>query len=76
MQIEQVVIENLPLDKKLEYAKKINYSDQYETGKFIDAMDTVNQWCLAEIVNVENRNLTIHYDGWSSKWDCVSLLYD
>jgi len=45
----QVHIESLPLDKKLEYAKKIHYPDYYEQGKLIDAMDTVNQWCVAEL---------------------------
>jgi hypothetical protein len=33
-------------------------------------MDTVNQWCLSEIIGVEQRTLNIHYDGWSTKWDC------
>ena len=66
-------METLSLDKKLELAKKINYYDQYEQGRFIDAMDTVNQWCLAEIVQVDQRTLTIHFDGWSSKWDIVSI---
>ena len=68
--IEQIVIENLPLDKKLEQLKKYNSMDYYEEGRYIDALDSVNSWCLAEITSITNRTLTIHFDGWSNKWDC------
>ncbi len=69
---EQVKIEDLPLEKKLEFAKKIQYIDFYDVGKYVDGMDTVNSWCLADITHMDNRNMTLHFDGWSSKWDIVS----
>lgn len=68
---EQVKVEDLPLDKKLEVLKKHHYFENYLVGKFIDAQDTVNTWCLGQIVESENRMIRIHYDGWSSKWDMV-----
>lgn len=46
--------------------------DAYEEGRYIDALDSVNTWCLAEVVSVDQRTLNIHFDGWSSKWDCVT----
>ncbi len=64
----------MPLDKKLEALRKHNHLDNYNEGRFIDAQDTVNMWCLGKIVEVENRNVKVHYDGWSSKWDMVSLV--
>jgi hypothetical protein len=33
----QIRVEDLPLDKKLEYLKKFNYYDFYDEGRFIDA---------------------------------------
>jgi hypothetical protein len=65
----------MPLEKKLEILRKYNPTDYYEEGRFIDAQDTVNSWCLAQIVNVDNKNLNIHFDGWSSRWDVVSFIY-
>ena len=73
MQDQVIIVETLPLDKKLELAKKINWQDIYEQGKFLDAMDSVSQWCLAECTLIEQRNVSIHFDGWSSKWDFVIL---
>ncbi len=71
--MEHIVVETLSLEKKLEIMKKFNYFDTFEVGKFVDAMDTVNSWCLAEIVNIDQRTLNIHFDGWSAKWDCVRI---
>ena len=64
-------METLPIERKLDVLKKLNYYDLYQQGKYIDAMDTVNQWCLGEIVTMDNRMLNIHFDGWSTKWDIV-----
>ena len=69
---DQVPVEGLPLDKKLEALKKHNYFDNFNEGRYIDAQDTVNTWCLGQIVEVDQRIIKVHYDGWSSKWDMVS----
>lgn len=39
--------------------------------QFIDARDSVNTWCVAQIVEVNNeaQTITIHYDGWSDKYN-------
>ncbi len=39
-------VEDMPLEKKLEAIKKHNYYEGYDEGRFIDAQDTVNTWCL------------------------------
>lgn len=71
--VETVRIEDLPLEKKLEALKKHNFYDNYNEGRFIDAQDSVNTWCLSQIVEVDQRMLKVHFDGWSSKWDVVSI---
>ncbi len=63
----------MPLEKKLEALKHYNPLDYYEENRFIDAMDTVNAWCLGQIHEVANKHLKIHFDGWSHKWDIVSF---
>lgn len=62
------------LEKKLEVLKKYNPIEYYEEGRYIDAQDTVNAWCLAQIVQVDNKSINIHFDGWSNRWDVVRLL--
>ena len=73
--VQEIKVEDMNLDKKLEVLKKHNYYDNYNDGRFIDAQDTVNTWCLGQIVEVDQRMLRVHYDGWSSKWDMVSLTF-
>lgn len=67
-------VEDMPLEKKLEVLKKYNPYEKYDDGRFIDAQDSVNTWCLGQITEVEGKNIRIHFDGWSTKWDVVSIL--
>lgn len=39
-------VEDMTLEKKLEVLKKYNPIDFYDENRYIDAMDSVNQWCL------------------------------
>jgi hypothetical protein len=43
---------------------------------YIDAKDTINTWCVAQIVDhdLTNDQLVIHFDGWSTRYDEVSNL--
>ena len=38
-------------------------------GEYIDAMDTVSKWCLAQVIARDDTAARCHFDGWSSKWD-------
>lgn len=63
------------MDKKLEYLKKYNYLTGYDEGRFIDAQDSVNTWCLSSICQIiDPKNIKVHYDGWSSKWDMTAKI--
>lgn len=68
---EEVKVEDMSLDKKIEILKKYNPADYYKEGTWIDAQDTVNAWCLAKIMQIENRSVNVHFDGWSNRWDVV-----
>ena len=46
----------------------------YGKGMYVDAKDTVNCWCVAEVLDVDNNYLKIHYEGWSEKYNEVNDL--
>lgn len=39
--------------------------------QFVDARDQVNNWCLAQIIDInsEDQTVTVHFDGWSDKYN-------
>jgi hypothetical protein len=39
-------------------------------------MDSINNWCLAKVVEVSDKHVKVHYDGWSQKWDFVSFFHN
>jgi len=65
----ELKIEDLPLKDRLERAQKYNIYEHIKEGYWIDAVDTIQQWCLAKIVDVTERSVKVHYDGWPSRWD-------
>lgn len=38
-------------------------------GCFIDAKDTMNEWCVAEVKDVNKLCVNIILDGWAPKWE-------
>ena len=73
---QQISVEELPLEKKLEVLRKHNQYENYDLERFIDAQDSVNTWCLGQISEVDQRTVRIHFDGWSTKWDIVSYFQE
>ena len=45
--------------------------DYLAQDTYIDAKDTVNNWCVAIVKNInhEEKSLKIGFEGWSSKYD-------
>jgi len=42
----------------------------WQVGDELDALDTSNKWCVAQVMKVnEKGDLYVHYKGWSEKWD-------
>ena len=40
-----------------------------QLNRFIDARDSVNKWCAARVVQVDEASLSLRFDGWGRKWD-------
>lgn len=40
-----------------------------KVGDWVDAKDTVNKWCVAQVVEANEEVVKIHYKGWAAKWD-------
>ena len=51
--------------------KAVKPWDKFEIGDIIDAKDTSKKWYRSRIlkVNLEEREMRVHFEGWSSKWD-------
>ena len=68
---ERVRISSLPFEEKQKALKafwETCWSDAKE-GEFIDAIDSVQKWCLAHIAERDDTSVRCHFDGWSNKWD-------
>jgi hypothetical protein len=55
--------------------KKYDIVDSFIASYYIDAKDTVNNWCVGQILSVRKDDTTIHvrFDGWSYRYDEVSF---
>ena len=58
-----------------EALKKYDWTKDLQVGHFIDAKDTVNNWCVAiiEKLDHETSEVSVHFEGWSKKYDEVRL---
>ena len=36
---------------------------------WVDVKDTIDQWLEAQIINIADDKIFIHYNGWGSRWD-------
>lgn len=64
-------VEDLPLAERVKIAEAVNPFEGIAPGWFIDAKDTVDNWCVANVLKVEGGDIVINYDGWSPKYDMV-----
>lgn len=42
---------------------------KYEIGQWVDVKDTIDQWLEAQIIQVRNNQVYVHYNGWGTRWD-------
>jgi hypothetical protein len=42
-----------------------------KVGDWCDALDSINNWCVAQIVEADANVVKVHFKGWASKWDEV-----
>lgn len=43
--------------------------DWLDKGLYVDAKDSVNSWCVATVLDIDQQRIKLHYDGWSHKWE-------
>jgi hypothetical protein len=38
-------------------------------GQWVDVKDTIDQWLEAQVIDVREHQVQIHYNGWGTRWD-------
>lgn len=38
-------------------------------GQWIDVKDTIEQWLEAQVIDVKDNRVYVHYNGWGTRWD-------
>lgn len=64
------------MESKYQAAKNYNFVQDLALNQYIDTKDTVNHWCVGEVsdINDENNQVKIHFEGWTTRYDEVSLI--
>ena len=42
---------------------------KFEVGMWLDAKDTIDQWLEAQITDIRENQVFVHYNGWGVRWD-------
>ena len=63
----------MTLEEKNKLLSEYNAADYYNKGSYIDAQDTTNNFIMAKVTEVLNNEVQVNFDGWSNKWDHVSI---
>jgi len=38
-------------------------------GQWVDVKDTIDQWLEAQVIDIKDNRVYIHYNGWGTRWD-------
>lgn len=54
-------------------SEKVPEIRRFETGQWVDVLDTVNQWLEATVMQVseDGMKIKVHYNAWGERWDEV-----
>uniref|UniRef100_A0A6A7GCS2 ubiquitinyl hydrolase 1 n=1 Tax=Hirondellea gigas TaxID=1518452 RepID=A0A6A7GCS2_9CRUS len=56
-------------DKYHEEKRNDHDVGQMFINKWLDIKDTVNNWCEAQVIDLTETKILVHYKGWKSKFD-------
>jgi hypothetical protein len=42
---------------------------EFSIGMWVDAKDTIDQWLEAQVMDIRDNQVFIHYNGWGVRWD-------
>ena len=45
------------------------HKKKIKRGQWVDVKDTIDQWLEAEVIDVSDDKVLIHYNEWASRWD-------
>ena len=50
---------------------EVSRSEAYHVGEYVDVLDTINKWCNASVLEVDNdqKRVFVHYTGYAAKYD-------
>jgi hypothetical protein len=67
------------LNKEIMNSDHSNLSNRFELfdftkiklkkGQWVDVKDTIDQWLEAQVIDVKDDKVYIHYNGWGTRWD-------
>ncbi len=67
-------VEELPLAERVKLAESVDVHKDIAAGWLIDGRDTINNWCVCDVLKVEEGAVKVRYDGWGTKYDEVHQL--
>jgi hypothetical protein len=38
-------------------------------GQWVDVKDTIEQWLEAQVIDIKDNQIYVHYNGWGTRWD-------
>ena len=59
------------IHKKIQSLKSLSI-DNFKEDLYVDVCDEQKNWSLAKIIERKGDIITVHYDGWSEKFDEVN----
>lgn len=75
MDTQKTNIEELPIAERLKLAESLNYFAQISPGCYIDAKDETDKWCMCNVLKINANEISVNFDGWSSRYDEVLFIY-
>lgn len=56
--------------KPVSEIKGFDFSERkLEIGQWIDIKDTIDQWLEGEVIDINETQVFVHYNGWGRRWD-------
>jgi hypothetical protein len=69
METSETPVESLSLEQKKELLQKYDHTCFVKVGTYVDATDTVQNYLLAKIIEIDGNSCMVTFDGWSQKWN-------
>jgi len=66
----QIDFENLNQKKEEDKIESFQFfKRKLIVGQWVDVKDTIDQWLEAQVIDIKDNRVYIHYNGWGTRWD-------